>query len=426
MLNTLRAASSLCFILLLGSACASYTETTKEIRSDFQNENYQQALTKLDKSEIKDQKRNRLLYSLERSSILDRLGRREDGRKTLLKADEQVDELYRSSLSGDAASFLYNDSASDYQGEDYEKVAIHTQLALSFLEDKDLSAAGVEARKINTRLTEINNFYDNHKNKYAEDAFARFLAALVYEARGDWDNAIVDYKAALKLYRGPYTEYFQTAVPDELVYSLYGVLERRGRRDDMQALKKEFPDLLKKPYPQDQGSIVVIHEVDYITPKTTEEFVWPVGDDIMRFSFPTIRPRYHGWWGKTGLIIDNGRFQEGSLVQNMDPIAKQTLEDRRLRLMAKQGARLILKSQLRQQAERNFGLLGYIGASIYNVVTETADTRSWTLLPAGYFISRIPLPAGKHKLQINTNGRVSQLETVQIENNKIVFFRDRA
>src|SRR5690606_6976497 len=104
-----------------------------------------------------------------------------------------ADELYTVSISRTAASFIVSESSTDYEGEDYERVAIHTQLALSFLGDKDLAAARVEARKINLKLEEINQKYDDHKNRYAEDAFARYLAGTIYEARGEIDDAIIDY-----------------------------------------------------------------------------------------------------------------------------------------------------------------------------------------------------------------------------------------
>ena len=78
--------------------------------------------------------------------ILDRLDEREQSRQEL-DADKLVDVLYTESISKQAASFLVNDSVTDYAGEDYEKVAIHTMLALSFIEDDDYSSARVEAKK---------------------------------------------------------------------------------------------------------------------------------------------------------------------------------------------------------------------------------------------------------------------------------------
>ena len=110
------------------------------------------SLEKLEKSKIKDQERNRLLYILEKATILERNGDFKEARKLYKEADKLADELYTVSLSKTASSFVINDSTTDYSGEDYEKVAIHTMLASSFLAENNVSAAAVEARKINNKF----------------------------------------------------------------------------------------------------------------------------------------------------------------------------------------------------------------------------------------------------------------------------------
>ena len=87
----------------------------------------------LEKSPVKKQDRNRLLYLLEKATILDRLNDYQESRSHFIEADKLADELYTMSLSAEASSFVVNDASSEYSGEDYEKVAIHTMLASSFL-----------------------------------------------------------------------------------------------------------------------------------------------------------------------------------------------------------------------------------------------------------------------------------------------------
>ena len=142
-------------IIVLTTACASYTDETRDIRSDYMGRSYSSALKKLEDSSLKKSSNSKLLYLLEKAMILQRMGETEKSRALLIEADKLVDRLYTVSVSKTAASFVYNDSAQDYSGEDYEKVAIHTMLALSFLGDKDLDSARVEARKINAKLSEI-------------------------------------------------------------------------------------------------------------------------------------------------------------------------------------------------------------------------------------------------------------------------------
>src|SRR3954466_11977037 len=97
------------FCLIL-SGCASYVEETREIRDAYRFSDYQRALTALEKSELKEQKRSELLYHLEKSMILDRLSERKKSREALFEADRIADRLYTVSITKTAATFLINES----------------------------------------------------------------------------------------------------------------------------------------------------------------------------------------------------------------------------------------------------------------------------------------------------------------------------
>lgn len=414
------------------AACATYTDETRQVRDLYRSESYSQALKNLDESGLKNQNRNRLLYNLERAMILDRMGQGEKARKLLLDADKIADELYTVSVSRTAASFVYNDSATDYSGEDYEKVAIHTQLALSYIGSLDLPAARVEARKINSKLQELNQHYDDHKNRYAEDAFARYLAGLIYEARGEWDDAIIDYAKAIGLYRGAFSEFARDGVPRDLVEAQARLLVMRGRQDQLNTLQKQFPQTLtpafiaqlKSKDQMDTGEVVVLHELGSIAVKRASEFLIPVGKHVIRLSFPVIQRSDIDFAGATGFTdLTSGKFYSGDNTSDMDAIASYTLEDRRGRLVAKAAARLIAKAQLTDQAEKQFGPIGWLIGNIYSAVTETADTRGWTLLPKGYFVTRARLPVGERSLKVSTGGRIGSIEKVTIKKGQILLLR---
>ncbi|TWW09227.1 hypothetical protein E3A20_16420 [Planctomyces bekefii] len=173
------------------------------------------------------------------------------------------------------------------------------------------------------------------------------------------------------------------------------------------------------------GDVVVIHELGHIATKSTEEFVFPFGRQVIRFSFPVIRKHYNSYMGQTGLTdTKNGGFYPADNVQNMDEIARTTLEDRRGRLLAKESARLLAKGQLTEQAYQNFGPLGGLAANIYSAVTETADTRSWTLLPEAYFVTRTHFAPGSHTVKSSTGGRIGKITTIQVDKGKLLLLRD--
>ncbi len=404
-------------------SCSSYTQQLAEIRGQYVGSRYSEALASLDKSDLKEQGRNQLLYQLEKAMILDRLGKTKQSQDTLLAADATVDRLYHASVAGAALSFVYNDSASDYQGEDYEKIAIHTMLALSYLGEGKLNEARVEARAINVRLTEINNFYEQNKNRYNDDAFARFLSGLIYESKREWDSAIIDYRDALNVYRGNYAKYFDTRVPDPLIEGLYRVAKIRNRSEILQELRDTYPSKKWPEVNENDSFVIGLHEVQTLTPKTAAEFVMIWDNKPVRFSFPRIIKKNRGVFHDSGIYID-GIYTSGDMSQNMDAIASETLEDSRLRYFAKMVSRLIIKDQIAQKARKQGGNLGGLIAAIYGAVTETADTRGWTFLPASFFITRAPIRPGEHVLRLMTNGKSSDFKKVAVNAGQFLFERD--
>jgi hypothetical protein len=414
-------------IFVLTTACASYTDETSKIRSDYMGRSYSSALAKLEESSLKTSSNSKLLYLLEKAMILQRMGETAKSRALLIEADKLVDRLYTVSVTKTAASFVYNDSAQDYSGEDYEKVAIHTMLALSFLGDKDLDSARVEARKINAKLTEIVGTYDGKKGRYTEDAFALYLAGLIYEAKGEWDSAIIDYSKALDLYEGDYKIFIRGGVPNTLVSSLYRLLIKRNRKERANALETKYPNELKAligAKDDDLGDVVVIHEKGHIAIKVAEETALPIGKQIVRISWPVIRRSSRAIFNDSSISVDNGPQVTAENLQDMDAVAEVGLEDRKFRMIAKNAARLLAKGQITEQAYKNFGLVGGLAANVFSAVSETADTRSWTLLPQAYNVSRVRMQPGTYTIRIKTNGRQTRIEKVEVKKGQIAIFTD--
>jgi len=411
--------------------CASYTDETQELRKDYVSSKYNASLEKLEKSPLKTSNKDRLLYNLEKSMILDRMGDRKASRESLFRADKIVDDLYTTSITKTAATFFFNDSASDYEGEDYEKVAIHTILALSFLEDNDISGARVEAKKINSKLHEITQNYDPKYLHYKEDAFARFLSGLVYESMQNWDDAIIDYRTAIGIYStSQYSKFYEGSVPESLVTSLYGVALKRKRNDVIQELKSKFPNIVEK-YDADirenpnGGDLIVLHAAGQVHAKEAKDFFLPIPvgqyTQVMRISYPVIEKQNIDWQNtQCGASVDS-RYYSAANTANMNALAYQSLDDKRGRLILKNMARLIIKATAVYQAGKNFGVLGYIGANVAAAVTETADTRSWTLMPQAFYVNRIRLAPGKHSVETKTASKVTNLVSVDIPANTLKF-----
>jgi uncharacterized protein len=407
-------------VLWLVQSCASYTQTTQKMRDAYRGGDYYMALEMLDKS-LRSSKNDRLLYLLERGVILDRLGERTQSRQSLFDADALADKLYTTSISKEALTYIYNESAQSYPGEDYEILGLHAFLALSFLEEGDIKAARIQANKINNKIAELNNRYDKNKNRLNDDAFGRYLAGTIYESLGQIDDAIIDYRKALQLYEGIYQKDLATQVPEQLVIALYNQMKKRGR--DTKDLETNYKSLITgHKAPAKSFQVVVFHEVGTNVEKQAQEILLPVGDQIHRVSFPVLHlnrdypvPRVH--------ISDTVRVS-AEQIQPFDRLSKMMLEDRQARYMIKAAARIVLKAQMQIQAKQQLGELAGLAASVYNIVTETADTRSWTTMPGRIFVTRLYLAEGEHNLSIRTGSQVEQ-KNIRAKAGEVIMLRHK-
>ncbi len=132
------------------------------------------------------------------------------------------------------------------------------------------------------------------------------------------------------------------------------MLSKRDRKDKLKALEAAYPNIARS---EGKAHLVVIHETGLIAAKKAEDFFIPVGGQVVRLSFPVIRANSSPSSRGTGITI-NGQYTEApDFIQNMDSIASQTLEDRRLRLLLKQGARLLLRVRSQSRRDKNLALL---------------------------------------------------------------------
>src|SRR6185503_7847510 len=135
--------------------------------------------------------RDLLLYLLDLGLSLHSAGRYEESNQAFLKADKIAEIKDYTSLSTEGATLLTSENIKDYKGEDFEKVLINTYLAMNYALMGDYENALVEARRVNHKL---HLMVSEGQRKYKQNAFARYLSAVLYEAEGEWNDAYIDYK----------------------------------------------------------------------------------------------------------------------------------------------------------------------------------------------------------------------------------------
>jgi hypothetical protein len=345
------------------------------------------------------------------------------------------------------AAVMSNDNAIRYDIPLYEQGMLHSYQALNYIAQHDLSGALVEVRRANLvqeralttyaksihsfqeRIAEqglhheklyrqypaMNNTIGNIKNGF-QNAFTFYLSALLYEASGQSNDAYIDYKKALEI------------IPDNsfLQQDVWRLANALVMSDDITLLKKSLPEEVTNSNIDDshQGVVFIIED-GIVEAKQEIAINLPIytSKNNMRF-YSVALPSYQNnlaTYSPLRVNYQGINYQSEELVRLQSLAAKQ-LKDELPSIVTRQIIRLIAKEEVRQQLERKNGDIGNIFASIYNIASEKADTRSWSTLPDSIQIMRLNLPNGEHQLNLNINGRDQQVK-VSVMPNKITLMK---
>ena len=244
------------------------------------------------------------------------------------------------------------------------------------------------------RTNDIKKAMDNDNegaNLFKYDAFSHYFSGLVFESKGDWDNAIISYRSALNNIKSSQLKSAETQIMKDLAR----LAEFRNRNDILNEIKKNNPslswyrhhDLLK------QGEIFVIYESGNSPIKTPKDIIFPTNRTVVRVSFPEYKDIYYRS-RYSEVFMGTKSLGKTVVMEDIGKMAKQALEDRRVRDIAKIAARVIAKDLAARKLGEESPLAG-LAANVFSVATETADTRSWSTLPDNLQILRVPIAADK-------------------------------
>ncbi|HEY6093353.1 MAG TPA: hypothetical protein VIU93_00230 [Gallionellaceae bacterium] len=394
---------------LILTGCATYSSSFKVIEGNLAAQQYDQALQALEKQP--PSKTDLALYALNKGMIL-RMKRDFAGsNQALEQAKAEMERLYAASVSENALSFIINDATVSYGGDDFEQVLVHLYMALNYLELGDKDAARVESLQVDLKLREIGEKIAG--SKYTEDAFSLYLSGLIYEDEGEWSDALISYRQAYEAYK-KYQQDYSLAVPTMLKYDLLRLTKRQGLPQELARYKKEFGlDLSQMPANQaGQGELIFVLSNGLVPIKREKALnsLDPASGTLVRIALPSYESRSND---VVAMRISVGEQQAMSeLMENVDGIARASLDSRMPAIMARSIARAVVKaaaSKKAQQVARNgnnrnndssmVGLLGAVAVQVAAYATERADTRSWLTLPANIQLARLSLPPGSYTVK---------------------------
>ena len=447
---------SVVLLLLLSGCGAAYSGYVSGSLNQLEKGNYEAALGKLEKPTGKT---NKLLYHLEKGLILHYQGQYEASNLEFAEAERVSDQLYTRSVSRHVAAMVSNDAVIAYRGEEFELALIHYYRAMNYARLGDRQAALVECRKANQKLEGYAQQAE-YELSYKNDAFLQYMTGLFFEAEGEWNDAYISYKDALKGYRA-YDAAFGSQVPHILLIDLARLAGRLGYEDEVAEYTERYQLELGELQPVSGGEIVVFVESGFVPRKHQVEFnmpimkgekgvkTWTVSERaVHRYHHPhTYQRRRVDYWLKVALPeyrevqsqVAGVRLRAGNqsataaVGEDLAAIAQQTFTEKFDSILLRAVARNLVKYLASKGIEKVFeddeddeddenawvkegvgqalgGLVNLLGAA-----TEAADTRSWLSLPRTIHIARLSVPPGTAAPTlefIDARGQVLSVETL--------------
>ena len=358
-----------------------------------------------------------------------------------VQAQEQAAKIQLSSGLKKASAIVTNDNAIAYEIPSYEQSMLHSYQALNYLYQGDLESALVEVRRANlvqeralkTNETEIykaqeamekkgihseqlsasypsmDNLIGQVKNS-VQNAYTFYLSGVLYEAGQQPNDAYIDYKRALEIY--PNNTYLQQDV--------LRLAKKLSMFEELSYFEQQFGQY-KTVNKKNTGQVIIIFEQGIVNSKEEVRLNLPIFNTHSPVKFFTFAlPVYRGDLPMVTpftISIDDKSYLSQVIVR-LQSLATKDLQDQLPALVTRQVLRLVAKEQIRQKMKKSGGDVGNILASIYNIASEKADTRSWSSLPNNVQIISVPnIAVGHKKLAIAYAGK-KEIVDIEVTQNR--------
>ncbi|SDB98611.1 hypothetical protein SAMN05421732_102245 [Acinetobacter kookii] len=422
---------TLCFTSLFAvqthaAVFGTYEEEGSLFRSSLNAELSSSVAAKFDS---KKNSKDAVLYYLEQARILQVNQQYQESLDIYKKAFELIDQQNNRSkvsvtrMGFKALSMVSNESVVPYLVPPYEQVLAHISQAKNYILLNNAEAAGVEMRVAQQIQREIELAHEKEfakkkdkqktdkqidystldeafagldpiagriKNTY-QNGYAFYMAANLWEATGDYNNALVDFKKA---------------------YELHGdsnVAKDVTRVDTVSSNnQKSVP-------------VIVFIEQGTVPKKIENKLAFPMPNGLVNIAFATYEPSTYMPPKSLKIKLGDRQVQQSALVSDIGALAVKNLKEQTISTVTSQIVRATTKYVMQQQLGQQLGSLGQLAGNLMNVATERADLRAWSTLPSNTQVARFEVSPGKHNLKIIGPQSSSTTLNVEANPNQTVF-----
>lgn len=382
--------------------------------------------------------REALLYYLDSGALHFYAGNYPASIERLEEAERLIEELYTVQVSKAAATFLLNDNAQNYAGEDFEDIYLNVFKAVSFLEQGSQAGAFVEVRRIDNKLNILEDKYVGFAQGYnqADDAavavaagevrfyksaLARYLSLLMYRSAGNYSSARIDLEEIREAYaRQGHLYDFPLPLDDSAIKATteprLSVISFAGRAPLKRAETLRVVTGSNMVYIQSESE----NAAGELIPDGYSQFAYPGVEEGYRFKFQLPRMELRGTHAETIVVFADGeRLGELHLFESIERIAQDIFEIRQPLIFVKTVTRAITKGILAERGKEEIrdaaastetvggwvaGFLGSVATDVATDASEQADLRVSRYFPANAYIGEWELPEGTYRLQVEYHG----------------------
>lgn len=370
-------ATGLLLFLALLVGCASWATRARGPQAALERGDYESAIGSFTDLAAK-RDRDELLYLLDLGMALHAAGRYDEAIKALRRADDLADVKDYTSVTEESAAILLHDEVKPYKGEDFEKVLINAYLAIDYSLSGKPDDALVECRRVNHKLDRL---VREGQLPYKRNQFAKYLAAALFEAGGEWNDAFVDYRQLLSW------------GSDETLLGppLLRLASRLGASEELAQYQKRFKGASDWRIGKDEGELFLIVEVGRSPRKVPSE------------QFHLI-PRFEKRSYSASSVVLRAAQKEtrSRTLFDVEETAIRELDAKMAAVLAKKIGGVVVKQLIADKVEKETEspLLGFLTA-LFLHASDRADLRSWSTLPARLQVARLVVPSGRLDVELD-------------------------
>ncbi|PIE36763.1 MAG: hypothetical protein CSA54_03340 [Gammaproteobacteria bacterium] len=384
---------------LLLQGCAFQQWKVNNIAAELRTGTPQQALAAM--QAIKPPRRDRAQYLLNLGMLKHLNGDIRGSIADLQAAKRLIATLQAASVRESLGASTVNETLRSYRGSPAEAVMLQQLLALNYLALGDLDGARVEVLQADVLMRE-----PAHKGSLSGQlASMRFVAGVVFELGREWDSAMIAYRKAAQLMAER-----KQQLPRALQDSLLRMSLKLGLRDEYRQFTRRFGRKAQLPK-GNQAEVIAFYWQGVVSAKvqTGISVYAPQLQHQVSLAVPAY-PAQAVPYSPSALSLGQAS-QTTQLLDNLELLVREDLAEEITAIKATTLLRAVAKHQAIKSAQKQDGagsLLGLLG-DITATLTEVADVRSWSTLPANIQVARQIVPAGTYSVHLGSGQRASEL-----------------